>query len=151
VILGERGAHGPLAKQDNPLNQWFTKEYEEAYKISPASASAYRIVQSILGLKIAVEKAAEANGGQKPNSEQIAAAMENLEWETPSGTIKMALANGHQAIQDAAVGVTKWDAENNRMTVTDVRYYPAHCINPPADMTSAEWIEAGLPVPDDCK
>lgn len=150
VIIGERGAHGPLARP-TPLNQWFTHAYEQSYKTSPDSASAYRIVQSILGLKIAAEKAAAAKGGAKPTSDDIAKAMEHLEWETPSGKIRMALGNGHQAIQDAAVGVTKWDAQKNRMTVTNLRYYPAHCINPPAGLKSADWIKAGLPGVKDCR
>ncbi len=150
VIIGERGAQGPLARP-TPLSQWYTQAYEQAYKTSPDSASAYRITQSILGLKLAVEKAAAAKGGAKPTSEEIAQAMKHLEWETPSGTIKMALGNGHQAIQDAAIGVTKWDEQKNRIVVTDVRYYPARCINPPAGTKSADWIKTGLPGVKDCR
>lgn len=150
VIIGERGVHGPLARP-TPLNNWFTEAYEREYGTSPDSASAYRIVQSILGLKLAAEKAAALAGGAKPNSEQLAKAMEYLEWDTPSGVIKLALGNGHQAIQDAAVGITKWDAEKKKMSVTDVRYYPAECINPPNGVKSADWIRSGLQELENCK
>ena len=40
--------------------------------------------------------------------------MEGLEWDTPSGPASMALGNGHQAIQDMALGVTAWDKEEKR-------------------------------------
>lgn len=150
VVIGERGAIGPLARS-TPLSQWFTKEYEQAYKASPDSASAYRIVQSLLGMKLAVEKAAQAKGGAKPTSEEIAKAMEYLQFDTPSGMVKMTLGNGHQAIQDAAVGITKWDDKKNKIVVNNIRYYPAECINPPASMKSADWIKAGLPGVKDCR
>ncbi len=149
VIIGERGALGSLSRP-SALNDWFTAAYEKTYNARPESASAYRIVQSILGLKLAAEKASAAKGGAKPSSEDLAAAMKNLEWDTPSGKIKMALGDGHQAIQDAAVGVTKWDAAKNRMTITDVRYYPAECINPPAGVKSVDWIKSGLKSAKNC-
>lgn len=143
IVIGERGAVGSFARP-SPLNTWFTDAYERAYKRYPESASAYRITQSILGLKTAAEKTASAKQGQKPSSDELAAAMTGIEFDTPSGVIKMALGNGHQAIQDAAVGVTKWDAEKRRMTLVKVRHYNASCINPPAGVKSVDWIKSGL-------
>jgi branched-chain amino acid transport system substrate-binding protein len=57
----------------------------------------------------------------------------------------MALGNGHQAIQDNAIGLSKWDPDLGRVTVTDVTYYSAECVNPPEGMTGVEWIKSGFP------
>lgn len=143
LITGERGAVGPFARP-TPLNDWFVTAYREAYKEDPAASSAYRIVQSILALKTAAEKAMKATGGKKPTTEQIADAMVGLEWETPSGTIRMALGKGHQAIQDSAIGMTKWDPEKKAVVMTRVRYYAAECINPPEGVKAEDWIKSGF-------
>ena len=82
---------------------------------------------------------------KKPTSEQMAAAMKGLTWDAPSGTITMALGNGHQAIQPNAVGLTKWDTATNQMTLVDVEYYDAECVNPPEGTKAVEWIKAGFP------
>lgn len=140
VIMGERGAVGPFARP-SPLNDWFVHAYRDAYKQDPASASAYRMAQSLLGLKLAAEKAMSANGGKKPSAEELAKAMEGMEWDTPSGRIEMALGKGHQAIQDAAIGVTKWDSDKKAVTLVNVRYYDAQCINPPEGTKSVDWLK----------
>ena len=72
-------------------------------------------------------------------------AFEYLEWVGPSGPVKMALGNGHQAIQQNAIGRSKWDPELGHVTVTDIKYYPAECVNPPPDMNGLDWIKAGFP------
>ena len=70
IILGARGAYGQMAPK-SALNDWWWKLYEDAYKVYPVQAP-YRMVQSLLGLKLAVEKAMAANGGKKPTPEQLA-------------------------------------------------------------------------------
>ncbi|MBX3513940.1 MAG: ABC transporter substrate-binding protein [Xanthobacteraceae bacterium] len=144
VIIGARGVGGPFAKQ-SALNDWLvasTQKHEPG--VLPSQAH-YRMTQSVLGLKSAVEKAMAANGNKRPTTEQIAAALRGLEWDTPSGKIKMALGNGHQAIQANAIGVTKWDQKLNRMIVTDVEVFAAECVNPPAGIKSEDWIAQGFP------
>jgi len=144
VLIGARGVGGPFAVK-SPLNDWLiasTQKHEPG--VVPSQAH-YRMTQSVLGLKSAVEKAMAANGNKKPTTEQIAAALRGLEWETPSGKIKMALGNGHQAIQANAIGITKWDDKLNRMAVTDVEVFAAECVNPPVGVKSEEWIAQGFP------
>lgn len=143
VIMGERGATGLLARP-SPLNDWFWKTYVEAFKQIPASSSAYRMAQSLFGLKIAAEKAMKLNGGKNPSSQELAAAMTGLEWDAPAGRIRMALGKGHQAIQDAAVGRTKWDAQHKMVTLIDIKYYDADCVNPPEGVKSIDWIKSGF-------
>lgn len=144
VIIGARGENGPFARK-SAINDWFVASYEKTYGGQIPSQAAYRMAQSILGLKLAVEKAMAANGGKKPTSEQIADALTGLEWDAPSGHIKMALGNGHQAIQANAIGVTKWDPATKRVQVVDVERFPADCVNPPPNIKSEDWIAQGFP------
>jgi branched-chain amino acid transport system substrate-binding protein len=105
VILGARGAYG-LMSPKSALNDWWWDLYSKAYNVYPVQAP-YRMVQALLGLKLAAEKAMTANGGKKPTPEQLAAALKDLEWDSPAGRIRMALGNGHQAVQDTAIGNTR--------------------------------------------
>ena len=78
TIIGARGAYG-LMSQKSPLNDWLFKGYEAANGVYPVQA-AYRMTQAILGLKAAVEKAMGKNGGKKPSTDELVAAMTGLEW-----------------------------------------------------------------------
>ena len=142
VILGARGAYG-LMSPDTPLNRWWFSNYEKRYDVYPVQAP-YRMVQAFMGLKLAVERAMQANGGKKPTPEQLAAALKGSEWESPAGMITMANANGHQAIQDTAISKTKFSTKTNRVELVDIVRFKARCVNPPADMSSEEWIKSGF-------
>jgi branched-chain amino acid transport system substrate-binding protein len=148
VILGARGAYG-LMSPKSPLNDWWWDLYSKAYNVYPVQAP-YRMAQALLGLKLVVEKATAANGGKKPSSEQLAAALKDMEWDSPAGKIKMALADGHQAIQDTAIGKTRYDATKKMVMIDDIQRFPAECVNPPANMKSEEWIKAGFPGAKGC-
>jgi branched-chain amino acid transport system substrate-binding protein len=144
AIIGARGAYGLMAP-DTPLNRWFFAGYSQARNGTYPVQASYRMAQALFGLKAAVEKAMAANGGKKPTPEQLAAAMENLEWESPGGLIQMRLGNGHQAIQPMAIGRTRYDAARRQVVVEDIQRFPAECVNPPANMRSLDWIKAGFP------
>jgi branched-chain amino acid transport system substrate-binding protein len=143
AILGARGAYG-LMSPKSPLNDWWWDLYSKAYNQYPVQAP-YRMVQAMLGLKLAAEKAMAANGGKKPTPEQLAAALKGSTWESPAGTIRMTLGDGHQAIQDTAIGRTRWDAGKKMVVLEDIQRFPAECVNPPAHMKSDDWLKAGLP------
>src|SRR5215475_2472961 len=142
TIIGARGAYG-LMSQKSPLNEWFFKGYEAANGVYPVQA-AYRIAQSILGLKAAVEKAMAQNGGKKPSTEELVAAMTGIEWQSPGGLIQMKLAEGHQAIQPIAFSRTKYNPDLRRVDLVDIQYFPAECVNPPPGVKSLEWIKGGM-------
>ena len=148
VILGARGAYG-LMSPKSALNDWWWDLYSKAYNVYPVQAP-YRMVQSLLGLKLAVEKAMAANGGKKPNAEQLAAALRNSEWDSPAGKIRMALGGGHQAVQETAIGRTRYDAAKKMVVLDDIMRFPAECVNPPANMKSEDWIKAGFPGAKGC-
>jgi branched-chain amino acid transport system substrate-binding protein len=142
TIIGARGPHGDFAP-DSALNTWFRDEYQKRYEDVPNYAS-YKFAQAILGIKSAYEKAA-AEAGDWPSTEQVIAAFEHHSWTGPSGPVMMDLGNGHQAVQQNAIGVSKYDADLGRVTVTDVTYYASDCVNPPEGTHGIAWIEAGFP------
>ncbi|QIE54279.1 ABC transporter substrate-binding protein [Pikeienuella piscinae] len=142
VIVGARGAYGFMAPKSE-LNDWWWKIYTDAYDVMPVQAP-YRMAQALLGLKLAVERAMEANGGKKPNSEELAAAMKGSSWESPGGRIEMVNGNGHQAIQPIGFGRSMKN-DDGHIVLGDIIRFPARCVNPPADMKGIEWIEAGFP------
>jgi branched-chain amino acid transport system substrate-binding protein len=135
TIIGARGPHGAYAP-DNDLNKWFRGAYEERYSLSP-NYPAYHMAQAILGLKSAYEKA-----GKDGASEQVAAALERLEFDTPSGKIRMAIGKGHQAVEPTVYGRAK--TVNGKLTFTEVKQYPAEKVNPPDGVKSADWIKNGF-------
>ena len=143
VVLGARGAYGMLAPK-SALNDWWWNLYQTQWNVYPVQAP-YRMAQALMGLKLAVEKAMAANGGKKPTTEQLAAALTGSEWEAPGGRVKMALGNGHQAIQPTAIGRTKWDPAKKLVVMEDIQRFAAECVNPPANMKSEDWMKAGFP------
>ena len=144
LIIGAEGTHGVLAP-DNELNRWFTRIYRGRYEIRPIHP-AYHMALTILGVKAAFEKAIAENDGRWPTQDQVIAAFEYLSFETPSGTIEMALANGHQAIEPMAFGITgEFDPDAGEVRLINRMVFPAACVNPPAGMKSREWIAQGFP------
>jgi branched-chain amino acid transport system substrate-binding protein len=100
------------------------------------------MTQALLGLKAAYEKAQQANGGKAPSQDQVIAAFENLEYQGPGGTVRMALGKGHQAVMDTTYGEVKH--EQGKAVVTNVRSYTAEQVNPPDGMQSEAWIKNDL-------
>ncbi len=72
-------------------------------------------------------------------------ALTYLEWDSPSGMVKMTLADGHQAIQANAIGTSRYDEAEGRIVVDDVVYYNAECVNPPPSIKAIDWIRQGFP------
>jgi len=140
TVLGARGPFGPYAP-NNRYNQWFVQGFEKRFSAPPNYAS-YQMAQAILGVKLAWEKAQDAAGGKRPTNEQVGAALENMTYEGPGGTVKMALGKGHQAIMETAYGTTK--LVNGKLTLVNVKRYPAEKVNPPEGMKSADWIKSGF-------
>ena len=140
TILGARGPFGVYAP-DNALNRWYRKGYEARFSAEPNYAS-YQMVQAILGTKAAWEKAMKANGGKRPSNEQVAAALNGLTFESPGGTVRMAIGKGHQAVMETVYGQTK--LVNGKVTMVNVKRYPAEKVNPPEGVKSADWIKNGF-------
>lgn len=141
TILGGRGPNGNFAPK-SALNDWFRKEYFDRYGTWPTYPS-YKMAQAVLGVKAAYEKAA-GGSATMPSNEQVIKAFERLEYDAPNGKVKMAISGGHQAIQDTAYGLSKYDRKSGEATLTKVEYYKAECVNPPEGQNSLEWIKSGF-------
>lgn len=136
TIIGARGPHGDLAPESE-LNTWFRDAYFDRFGTLP-TYPAYKMAQALLGLKAAADQAGNVE------RDAVIEALRGLEWEGPSGMVSMALANGHQAIQDTAYGTYRYDSETGTATLVDVVRFDAECVNPPAGVTSIEWIDGGF-------
>ena len=144
VIIGARGSNGQFAEK-SPINDWYVAALAAAHPGLIPVQPHYRAAQGLLGLKTAVEKAMAANGGKKPTSEEMAAAMVGIEWDAPPGHIKLALGDGHQAIQSNAAGRSKWDPDAKMVRLIDIERFAAECVNPPPGIKSVDWIAQGFP------
>src|SRR5262249_1264102 len=102
----------------------------------------YHMAQAILGTKTAYEKAQAANGGNAPSQEQIIAAFEQLTFEAPSGTVRMSIGKGHQAVQGTAYGTSK--LVKGQLTITNIKTYPPEKLSPPDGVKSEDWIKSGF-------
>ncbi len=136
TIIGARGPHGNLAP-DSELNTWFSAAYFDRFGTLPTYPS-YKMAQALLGVKAAADKAGSTDQAA------VIAALTGLEWEGPSGMVSMALANGHQAIQDTAYGTYQYDKDSDTATLVDVVRFNAECVNPPAGVNSIDWINGGF-------
>lgn len=139
TVLGGRGPFGVFAPK-NALNDWFRSNYIDRFGTPPTYPS-YKMAQALLGLKTAVDKATAVKAG-KPGKDAIVSALENLEFQAPSGTVRMALGKGHQAVQEMVYG--QYTHKNGKPEVYNVKRYPAACVNPPEGVSSADWIKTSL-------
>jgi len=139
TIIGGRGPFGVYAPK-NDLNDWFRSNYIARYGTPPTYPS-YKMAQALLGLKAAADKAGVGKAG-KPSQDSIISALENLEFQAPSGTVRMALGKGHQAVQEMVYGQYRY--KNGKPEVYNVKRYPAECVNPPDGVKSGDWIKTSL-------
>ena len=146
TVLGARGPFGPYAP-NNQFNKWFHGGFVGKYKEEPNYAS-YQMAQAFLGVKLAWEKAQDAlggdakAGGKRPTNEQVGAALKGSTFEGPGGTVRMAIGKGHQAVMETVYGQTK--LQGDKLTVVNVKRYPADKVNPPEGLKSADWIKGGF-------
>lgn len=142
TILGGRGPFGGFMPE-NDLSEWFSKAYEAEHG-TPPSYPASKMAQALLGLKYAAD-----NSGAEgvPTSEQLAATLKGATFESVSGTVKMALAGGHQAMQPMLYGEYHYSADTGP-ELRNVRAYKGECVSPPDGKDAQEWIKAGFPGAD---
>ena len=149
MLIGSRGPHSIVSAEmaKNPLRKEFISLYKQKYGLAPneyIAHGSYHYVQALQGLRAAYEKAIKA-AGKWPTSEQVAAAFEQIEFESPSGHIALAIGGGHQAIEPAGYAVIKFDSALGVNNFTQIRVFPAKCVNPPEGMKSLDWIDKGFP------
>jgi branched-chain amino acid transport system substrate-binding protein len=147
VGLTGRGQYLYIPDPDkNELNKKFLADYEAKYGEIPVYQG-YRTVQSIYGYKNAVEKAMKAKNGAWPTTEEIVAAFKDLDFETPSGTIK--ITSTQDANQQAVFGITSGrpDPKFGFPLLDKIQTWPAAAINPPPGKKTIEWIDTEFKKP----
>ncbi len=142
TIIGGRGPNGPLAP-DTALNRWFHKIYLERYG-SPPTYPSYQMALSVLGLKLGWEKAQSRKGGARPTTDEVVAAFEGIEYDGPSGHVKLAIGGGHQGVQETAYGTYRFNKQTSTPEIVDVIRFPAECVNPPDGVDADDWIKGGM-------
>lgn len=110
-----------LAK-DTDINKKFVQAYKDRFDTYP-SYNAQNAYSGVYVYKAAIEKA----GSTDP--EKIAAAMENLTVDAPTGTFTIR-AEDHQATVDGYWGVTKADPEHPIRILDPIRVFPGAEITP---------------------
>jgi branched-chain amino acid transport system substrate-binding protein len=141
MIIGARGPFGAFAPK-NALSDWLRANYTAQYKEAP-TYPAFKMAQALLAVKAAVEKTAKP--GSVPTADQVIAGLKGLTFEAPSGTVRMARADGHQAVEGVAYGEYRYDPKTRAATIANVRAYSGECLMPPDGMSAADWIKAGFP------
>ncbi|AMD00719.1 ABC transporter substrate-binding protein [Halomonas chromatireducens] len=139
TILGGRGPFGAFMPE-NALSEWFNEAYEAEHGTKPSYPSS-KMAQAILALKFAADNSG-ADG--VPTSEQLASTLKGAEFESVSGTVRMALADGHQAMQDMLYGEYHY-TPGEGAELRNVRSYRGECVSAPDGQNAQEWIEAGFP------
>ncbi len=140
MIIGARGPFGQFAP-DNALNTWFKDAYQNAYDLEPVYP-ATKMAQAILGLKYAAENAGVGDK-EIASAEQLAAAMKGATFESVSGTVEMARANGHQAMQGITYG--EYHYEDGVASIKNAVSFAGECVTPPDGVAAADWIADGFP------
>lgn len=136
TVIGARGPHGVLAPESE-LNTWFRNLYMERFGTWPTYPS-YKMAMAVLGLKAAADQAGSTD------KDAVAASLKGLEFDSPSGIVRMAIAGGHQAIQDMVYGVYRVNAETKQPELVERVEYAAECVNPPDGAKALEWIKGGF-------
>jgi branched-chain amino acid transport system substrate-binding protein len=146
IVIGARGPWGVYA-HDTELNRWFRKAYTDRFGTPPVYPS-YQMAISLLGTKLAYDKAAKDN--PKATMEDAIKAFEHLKYEAFGTHIDLALGKGHQGVHETAYGTYKFDKAAGTPTIENIVYYPAECVNAPEGVKSADWIKNGMPGAKNC-
>lgn len=145
VIVGGRGGFVPYILPDPKANAEAKKFYEiyEARFGEIPIADSFNMVQDILAMKAAYEKAIKAHG-RWPTTEEVIKALEFLQFDSLGVRVSMALGKGHQAIHPQVFGITgtqrhpKWGFP----LLEKVKIFPAEKVNPPPGVKHLDWIDS---------
>ncbi len=143
IVFGARGLYGPLTPETT-LSRWFGGRFRARYGYFPIH-DPFNYANSILGVKAAFEKAIAATR-RWPTVEEVVRAFEYLEFEGAAGRIRLALGNGHQAVEPVGFGIVRsFDPTKREVTLERVIRFRVECVNPPAGVKSLDWIRRGFP------
>jgi branched-chain amino acid transport system substrate-binding protein len=137
-----RGYHLQYPDPDkNAGNREYLKSYKAKFNSMPDYQGTF-MAQAFYGLKAAIEKAAKVKNGAWPTTEEIAAAMEGLEFDTPRG--RVLVRKDHEAVHEAMWGLTSGQKHPafGYPILDQFRVFPAADVTPPEGKKTVEWIES---------
>jgi branched-chain amino acid transport system substrate-binding protein len=140
-----RGYHLQYPDPDkNAGNREYLRSYKAKFNSMPDYQGTF-MAQAFYGLKAAIEKAVKAKNGAWPTNEEIAAAMEGLEFDAPRG--RVLVRKDHEAVHEAMWGLTsgKKHPELGYPILDQFRVFPAADVIPPEGRKTIEWIESWPP------
>jgi branched-chain amino acid transport system substrate-binding protein len=142
VAFSGRGYHLQYPDPDNnPGNREYLRSYKAKFNSMPDYQGTF-MAQAFYGLKAGIEKAVKVKNGAWPTSEEIAAAMEGLEFDTPRG--RVLVRKDHEAVHEAMWGLTsgKKHPVFGYPILDQFRVFPADDVTPPEGKKTVEWIES---------
>lgn len=140
-VIGGEGPYGAFAHK-TALRNWFNAEYIKRFG-TPPNYTSYMMAQSVIGLKVAYDKAAKV-ASDFPSKDQVIKALTHAKFEGIGDTVDLADGNGHQGITEEAYGTYEYNAQTKTPSVTKVVYFPIACVNPPIGAKSERWIKDGM-------
>ena len=142
VAFSGRGYHLQYPDPDkNAGNREYLRSYKAKFNSMPDYQGTF-MAQAFYGLKAAIEKAAKVKNGAWPTTEEIAAAMEGLEFDTPRG--RVLVRKDHEAVHEAMWGLTSGQKHPafGYPILDQFRVFPAADVTPPEGKKTVEWIES---------
>lgn len=143
VIVGARGDHyfqhpEMVGKADFDT---FVKDFKDKTGSYPIY-SVFHMAQALSALDAAYKKAIEANGGQWPSKDQLAAAFEGLEFQAHGRPIT--IREDNQGIEAQLLGTTT-ASDMPFKTLTDIMIFDGGPLTAPVGEESVEWVRGLTP------
>lgn len=140
VIIGARGDHYFLHPEtkDDPAHKEFVKKFHDKTGAYPIY-SVYHMVQALHGLKAGYDKAIADNNGEWPSTEQVAAAMHDIDFKGFGRELHLHRKDG-QALEAQLLGITKTSSDYPFKVLGDMMIVPAELVTPPEGEASLDWI-----------
>ncbi|WAP66890.1 type 1 periplasmic-binding domain-containing protein [Jiella pelagia] len=119
----------------------FVKDFKDKTGSYPIY-SVFHMAQALSALDAAYKKAIEANGGQWPSKDQLAAAFEGLEFQAHGRPIT--IREDNQGIEAQLLGTTT-SSDMPFKTLTDIMIFDGGPLTAPVGEESVEWVRGLTP------
>ncbi|MFD0859041.1 ABC transporter substrate-binding protein [Roseovarius aquimarinus] len=138
-IVGARGDHywnHPERRDDEDFKSFMAKFEEKTG--SKAIYPVFHMSQGLAALEAAYDKAAEANGGNWPNEDQVIAAMDGLEFQGLGRPVT--LREDHQGIEAQLLGMSVQGGELPFATLENIMIFDGAELTTPVGEESVSWV-----------
>ena len=128
-------------RRDTEINHWFQKIYTDRYSIPP-TYPAYHMAQSLLGLKLAWEKARPrpAQADRRRSRRRVRRASNS---KVRAATSRWRSATATRVSPRPPTAPIASTRQKKEPEIVDIVRYPAECVNPPAGIDADKWLARG--------